>query len=173
METSWSFGPTRKRGFVSRHVKAFAIGTAIATMTATGIGFAIWLTGGTGRGFGKSSHLNSLVLLDIPSAEMTGDLFPGGDGDLSIRVSNTNNFPVFVRSVIFDSGNGVETQPTACNPSLLTAPGLPATNLSLGPIPANGQGTVVLNDVLHLDIGAPDNCQDTRFSVPLMITGSA
>lgn len=55
--------------------------------------------------------------------------------------------------------------------SQLSTPGLPATNLTLGPIPANGQGVAVLNDVLHLDVGVGNDCQDTRLSVPIMFDG--
>jgi hypothetical protein len=151
--------------------KILAATTVVAVMMLAGWATAQWLVGGAGRGFARAGHLEALTTVDLVRADVTGDLFPGQRGDLHIRVRNVNGFPVTITQVNFDGQAIITTDDANCPGSAVSTPGLPATNQSLGPIPANGTGTIVLADAVEMAANAPSACQDVLFSVPIALLG--
>src|SRR5437867_4038322 len=125
--------------------------TVVAVMMLAGWAVAQWLVGGAGNGFARAGHLEALTTVDLQRADVTGDLFPGQRGDLTIRITNPNGFPVIIRQVNFDGARIVTTDDGNCPGPNVSTPGLPATNQSLGPIPANGTGTIVLADAVEMN----------------------
>jgi hypothetical protein len=151
--------------------KFLTITTVAAVFMLSGWAVAQWLVGGAGNGFARAGHLEALTTVDLVRADVTGDLFPGQRGDLTIRISNPNGFPVTITQVNFDGQRIVLSDDAGCPGSNVSTPGLPATNQSLGPIPANGTGTIVLADAVELSAAAPSACQDVLFSVPIALLG--
>jgi hypothetical protein len=161
--------------FVKRHTKAFAIGSAIAVLTTAGIGIAAWLTSGPGNLYGKTGTLTAPNTLDV-SATLTGDIFPGGTGDLTVAWNNPNVAPQWIQSIV---ASGTPTVvPATCAPSQFSTDfsGIQAQLNLMGAAgrqipagdndPATAEKTIVFDNVLSLDIAAPTECQNAVFVRP-------
>ena len=79
-----------------------------ALVAACGAAIAAWSTSGSGNGYAKATTASAITLADA-SASTSGDLYPGGAGDLKIKISNPNTFPVRITAV---AGNGTITSDT-------------------------------------------------------------
>jgi len=83
-------------------------------------------------------------------------LFPGSNGDLSVKVTNPNAGPVTIKSVTGNSSI-TSSNPSGCSETNVAFP--PQTGLSLGPIPAGGTMVITVPNSVHLDADAPTTCQ--------------
>lgn len=156
------------RRFVKKHRVATA---ALGFILALSLGaVASWLVTGSGQGFAKAGTPVALTTLDIPSASLTGDLFPSGQGSLSIKIQNNNGFPVTITEVA-SAGTIISDNGAACASSNVTWVQTPKTGLTLGPVPASGSATVVVPNAVTLAANAPTTCQGMRFMVPVSLTG--
>jgi hypothetical protein len=93
---------------------------ALAAAIAAGIGIASWSLSGSGNGYAKATSASALTLADA-TAFTTADLYPGATGNVKLRVTNSNPFPVRVTAV---SGNGTITSDkgAACDVDRVLAP---------------------------------------------------
>jgi hypothetical protein len=161
--TSWSFGPRRRS-----HRKAIAIGATFAIAAFTLVAAAQWLTTGSGNGYSKAGSLQSLVIVDQSFTDIPATLFPGGNGSLSIKVTNPNSGPVTITSV---SGNSSISSSNESNCSQSNITFTDQTGLSLGPVPAGGT-TVLSVPGVHMDANASTLCQGVTFTIPVLVTGA-
>src|SRR5439155_25468521 len=69
------------------------------------IAYAAWTASGGGQGYAKAGTAQTLTTVDV-SASTTASLYPSGTGNVLIRISNPNPYPVLVASV---TGSGTIT----------------------------------------------------------------
>ena len=154
-------------------LKALAGLVAGLLLVSSGAAWAAWTkseNSNNGRGAARS------MAFDVAASVPTGDLYPGGQGDLKFAVTNTNPFPIKVTSVALQSAVTPLAANAACattggaalvtaNPVVLAAP----SNETIAPT-----GTVVytLDNALTLDVNANDSCQGATFQVPVTVTAA-
>ena len=177
MEASFAYGPKKKRGFIRRHLKAFVIGTALAVLTTTGLGIAAWIVSGNGNLYGKTGQLTAPNTVDV-STSITGDLFPGSTGDLTVAFSNPNVAPLFVSLIIqsgtpqvLPGGGGCDTNDFTTDfsaiQSQLNLLGAPGRMIPAGDGDSlTAEKTIVFTDVVTLSSAAPTGCQNQTFVRP-------
>jgi hypothetical protein len=146
---------------------------AVLALTACGAGLAAWLTQGSGTGSARVGTMQALTFAEASPAGAT-PVYPGGDGDLVVSVTNPNG-PLTLTSVQSD------TTVTAQNPNGWSAADVTdgscsggyatvsATGLSV-PV-ASGTSTITVPAAVHLGLSAPSACQG--HTLKLWITGTA
>src|SRR5207237_6745373 len=73
--------------------------SAVAVVATTAVTFGSWsVSSSAGSGYSKAKVALSLTLSDA-SASTGAQLYPGGPGDLWLKVPNSNRFAVAVPSV--------------------------------------------------------------------------
>lgn len=140
---------------------------ALGLLFAAGIAFAAWTATGTGSGYAKATTAQPLTTVDV-SASAAATLYPGATGDVELRISNPNPYPVVVSDV---TGNGAITaSDPACNVASVSF--TDQTGLSLN-VPASGAATFTLAGAVQMSSAANDNCQGATFTIPVALTGSS
>jgi hypothetical protein len=152
--------PRRKRTIV---VSALVLGVGVV---AVGVGFGAWSIGGTGNGAAKATTASSITLADA-SAYTSADLYPGATGNLKLRATNPNPFPVRITAV---SGNGTITSDkgAACDAST----GVTFTNqtgLTLD-LAAGATATLTVPSSVSMSNSSDNSCQGAVFTVPVSVT---
>ena len=155
----------RKR--VSRKL---AVVTTMVCLTAVALVYAAWTTNGSGSGYAKAGTAQALSTVDV-SASTSATLYPGGPaGDVSIRISNPNSYPVTVTSV---AGNGSITPDAGhagCTTTGVTF--TDQTGLSIA-VPANGQTTTTLSGAASMSNASVNACQGATFTIPVTLSGAS
>jgi hypothetical protein len=133
---------------------------------AIGIGVAAWSVSGSGNGSAKAATASALSLADA-SAFTSADLYPGASGNLKLRVTNPNSFPIRITAV---SGNGTITSDkgAACDAST----GVTFTNqsgLALD-VGAGATATLTIASSVSMSNASDNSCQGAVFTVPVTIT---
>jgi hypothetical protein len=155
----------RKR--VSRKL---AVVTTMVAFSAVALVYAAWTTNGSGSGYAKAGTAQALTTVDV-SASTTATLYPGGPaGDVSIRISNPNSFPVTVTGV---AGNGAITADAGHAGCTTTGVSFTdQTGLSIG-VPAGGQTTATLTGAASMSNASLNACQGATFTIPVTISGAS
>ena len=157
---------------VSRKI---AVLTTLAALAVVGLVYAAWTTNGSGSGYAKAGTAQALSTVDV-SASTTATLYPGGPaGDVEIRVSNPNTYPVTVTGV---SGSGAIT-PDAGHAGCTTT-GVSFTNqtgLTIS-VPAkvgavNGETQTTLSGAASMSNASVDGCQGATFTIPVTLSGAS
>jgi hypothetical protein len=145
--------------------------SAVAVTAAGGVTFGSWtVASSAGNGYAKALSAVSLTVLDA-SAATTSQLYPGGSGDLYLKVTNSNPFAVTITSV---TGNGAITSDkgAACN----AATGVSFTNTSgLSQVVGAAGATVSfsLPGKIAMSTASDTTCQGAIFSVPVTLTATS
>ena len=138
-----------------------------------GVAHAYWSSGGSGQGSGATTTAAAIVV----SAGTPGTaLYPGGNANVTLTVSNPNAFSVHFSSLALDVGRGtggftVDAGHSGCGVSALSFP--TQTNAGAGwSVPAtvgavDGNLSITLVNALLMDLGAADACQGAAFTVAL------
>ncbi len=145
---------------------------AIAALTATvagGVTLGNWTVSGSGNAYAKAKTAEALTLTDA-SASTTAQLYPGGSGDVKLRVTNPNGVDVTVTGV---SGNGAITSDkgAACNAST----GVSFTNqtsLTLS-LAAGATTTFTLTGAASMTNASDNSCQGAVFTIPVTVTATS
>jgi hypothetical protein len=141
----------------------------VAAAIATGIAWAAWNTSGSGTGYAKAASSSDLVLADA-SAATGADLFPGAGGDVKVKVTNPNAFPVRITAVT-GTGAITSTGGAACNASTgVTFTDQTGLSLDLDP---GETDTFTLNDAVSMSNASANACQGAVFSVPVTVSGAS
>ena len=155
----------RKR--VSRKL---AVVTTMVALAAVGLVYAAWTTNGSGSGYAKAGSAQALTTVDV-SASTSATLYPGGPaGDVSIRISNPNSFPVTVTGV---SGNGsisADAGHAGCTTTGVSFSD--QTGLSIS-VPASGQTTATLSGAATMSNASLNACQGATFTIPVTLSGAS
>lgn len=150
--------------------RKLAVVTTMVALTVVGLVYAAWTTNGTGSGYAKAGTAQALTTVDV-SASTTATLYPGGPaGDVTIRISNPNTYPVTVTGV---SGSGAIT-PDAGHASCTTT-GVTFTDqtgLSIS-VPASGATTQTLSGAASMSNASVNGCQGATFTIPVTLSGAS
>jgi hypothetical protein len=145
---------------------------AVAVLALVGVAIAAWSTSTSGNAYSKGATASAITLSDA-SASTTGDLYPGGTGDLKLKVANPNAFPVRITAVALQSGGSISSNVTACNSG---GTGVTLTNQSglTIDLAANAAASVVtLTGVVHMASSSDSNCQGAVFTIPVDVTAAS
>lgn len=163
--------------FLSRP-RLFGVAIALVAVLATaGLVSAAWLANGTGSGYAKAGTSQALTTVDA-SASTTATLYPGASGDVTLKVSNPNPFPVRVTGVAL---NGTAASITADSGHASCSPtGMSFTNqtgLTID-VPAkagatNGSATTTLTAAAAMSNASADGCQGATFTIPVNLTAAS
>lgn len=160
----------RKR--VSRKL---AVLTIMAAVSAVGLVYAAWTTNGTGSGYAKAGTAQALSTVDV-SASTTATLYPGGPaGDVTIRISNPNPYPVTVTGVAGSGAITPDAGHAACTTTGVTF--TDQTGLSIS-VPAkagavNGETQTTLSGAASMSNASVNGCQGATFTIPVTLSGAS
>jgi hypothetical protein len=144
--------------------------SAVAVMATTAVTFGSWsVSSSAGSGYSKAKVALSLTLSDA-SASTTAQLYPGGTGDIWIKVTSSNPFAVTVTSVT-GAGTITSDKGAACDAST----GVTFTNTT-GLTQAVGAGATVtfsLAGKVAMSNASDNSCQGAVFSVPITLAATS
>jgi hypothetical protein len=148
------------------------IGGAVTLIVlgVVGLVYAAWTATGTGSGYAKAQNAQALTTVDV-SATTPATLYPGADGNVVLRISNPNPYPVQVTDV---TGNGTIT-PDAGHAAGCTTTGVTfddQTGQAIN-VPANGETETTLNNAAHMSNASSNGCQGATFTIPVSLTGAS
>jgi len=181
----------RKVGRSRRARFAFAV---LGASLAASVGYAAsnWVVGlaGGSSGEAQSGTVSNLTITAVASPAATNLLYPGGNGDVVLTISNPNAFPVTVTAVNLPTNttyatgyttSALSTTQTGC---LAATPSDVIWNYSTGssgtshtlttPLTvaasaqANNPLTVTLTNDASMTAAAPAACEATFFSMPAL-----
>jgi hypothetical protein len=144
--------------------------SAVAVVATSAVTFGSWsVSSSAGSGYSKAKLALNLTLSDA-SASTTAQLYPGGTGDLWVKVTNPNPFAVTVTSV---TGAGAITadKGAACD----AATGVTFTNTT-GLSQAVGAGATVtfsLAGKVAMSNASDNSCQGAVFTVPITLAATS
>jgi hypothetical protein len=148
-----------------------AIALLLALVVA-GIAISAWSTSTSGNAYSKATTASALVLSDA-SASTSGDLYPGGTGDLKLKVANPNSFPVRITAVSLTSGGTITSNVAGCNSG---GTGVTLTNqsgLTLD-LAANAAASVLtVSGAVHMSSSSDTTCQGAIFTIPVDVTAAS
>jgi hypothetical protein len=115
-----------------------------------------------------------LTTVDV-SASTSATLYPGGSGDVLLRIKNPNPYAVTVSAV---SGNGSITPDaghSGCSPTGVTF--TDQTGLTIN-VPAksggvDGEVETTLTNAASMSNASVNACQGATFAIPVSLTGSS
>jgi hypothetical protein len=169
---------------------ALLAGTAAFAATNWTVG----LSGGS-SGEGQSGTVSNLTISAVSSPAASNLLYPGGNGDVVVTISNPNSFPVTITAVNLPTNttyangyttNGLSAPQAGCqavtpsdviwNFSTATS-GSSHTLTTPLVVAASGQSnnplTVTLTNDASMTAAAPAACENTFFSMPSLTGVSA
>ena len=140
----------------------------LAVLIAGGVTLGSWTVAGSGSGYAKATSSQNLVLGDA-SASTTGDLYPGGQGVVEVKVTNNNPFAVTITSVSAGAG-AVTSNSAGCNAASVTFNNQTGLSLSLG---AGATQTFPLANGASMSSAAVDACQNAVFTIPVTVAATS
>jgi hypothetical protein len=150
--------------------KKLTVGALFAgAMLAGSIAFAAWTATGSGSGYAKATSAQVLTTVDV-SATTDATLYPGATGDVELRISNPNPYPVLVTSVA-----GAGTIDSSTTPACDASTGVTFTDqssLSIA-VPANGTADAVLTGSVAMSNASHTSCQGAVFTIPVTLSGQS
>ena len=152
--------PRRKRTLL------IALIVAVLGVVAVGVGIGAWSITGSGNGSAKATTASAITLADA-SAFTSADLYPGATGNLKLRATNPNPFPVRITAV---SGNGTITSDkgAACDASTgVTLANQSGLTLDLA---AGATATLTVPNAVSMSNSSDNSCQGAVFTVPVSLT---
>jgi hypothetical protein len=138
-----------------------------------GVAFAAWTASGTGTGYAKAVTAQALSTLDV-SAQTSADLYPGGDGDVKLKISNPNAYPIEITDVSGEGAITTASDDAACDAS--TGVSFEDQSYSNGSgldVPANGSATFTLSDAVSMSNASANACQGEVFEIPVSLSGQS
>src|SRR5919202_3588413 len=145
--------PRRKRTLL------IALIVVVLGVVAVGVGIGAWSITGSGNGSAKATTASAITLADA-SAFTSADLYPGATGNLKLRATNPNPFPVRITAV---SGNGTITSDkgAACDASTgVTLANQSGLTLDLA---AGATATLTVPNAVSMSNSSDNSCQGAIF----------
>lgn len=149
--------------------RLISAGITVIVLGVVGLVYAAWTTSGSGSGYAKAQSAQALTTVDV-SASTAATLYPGASGDVQIRVSNPNAYPVRVTGV---TGNGAITADSG-HPGCVTTGVSFAdqTGLTLD-VSANGTADRTFTGAASMSNASDNGCQGATFTIPVSLTGAS
>jgi hypothetical protein len=138
-------------------------------MLASSIAYAAWTATGSGSGYAKATSAQALTTVDV-SATTTATLYPGATGNVSLRITNPNPYPVRVTSV---AGSGtIDSNATAACDASTGVTFTDQTGLTLD-VAASSSATFNLVGSVAMSNSSHTDCQGAVFTIPVTLTGAS
>ena len=156
----------------SRSKRLAGGGVLLIVLAITGLVYAAWTTSGSGSGYAKAGSSQALSTVDS-AASSTATLYPGATGNVTLKVSNPNSYPVRITSVTLNGTNAAITADSG-HPGCVTT-GVSFTdqlNQTID-VAANSTTTAVLNNAVSMSNASDNGCQGATFSIPVSLTGAS
>lgn len=152
-----------------RPAKLAAIAAVVVLGAAAGgRAYGYFTAPGGGEGTAPVAGIEPLALLD-PLDDATADrLYPGGEGDLLVRVQNPNGFAVVLERVQPAAAGEIRSDAPGCAELV----GVVDERLTIEPPVRVDPGATVdlrLPRAVRLDASAPDGCQGATFAIPVRV----
>lgn len=173
----------RSRWSLRTKVMSATMGTVMAGATAyAATNWFVGLNGGSSAE-GQSATITNLTISAVASPTATNLLYPGANGDVVLKVSNPNAFPVTLTAVQLPANTAFAAGYTDSALSAVNG-GCTATNSGVGwnfatgtsgsshtlttplTVGANNTLTVTLTNEASMATTAPAACAGTYFSMP-------
>jgi len=169
--------------------RRLVVGGAIATsiVVSAGAAFAYFTATGSGTGQAQAASVSNLTITAVAVPSPTNQLYPGAAGDVVLKITNPNVFPVTITAVQLPANttyatgyaNSNLTSPIAgCTSDAGAHPSLVAWNFATGSsgsshtlIPVtvganNATLTVTMTSDALMGASAPAACEAAYFSMP-------
>jgi len=163
------------KGKLTKRLTAGTIVLGVALVAS--VAFAAWTATGSGSGYSQATTAQALSTVDV-SASTSAQLYPGGTGDMTIRFSNPNPYPVQVTGV---SGSGL--------PAGITSDKVGCTGASTGVVFTNqtgltidvpaavgvtpGEASATLTGAVAMTNASVNACQGAIFTIPVTLSGAS
>jgi hypothetical protein len=144
-----------------------ALAIALVGTVSVGVAIAAWNVGGGGTGYAKATRVLALTTEDA-SALATGDLYPGGRGDLVFRWHNPNRFPVRITEIRAAGPISVDADHPNCVNHGVTF--TDQRDVGFDVAPGESAGIIIVSG-LTMAADADDGCQEAGFSLPVTAKG--
>ena len=143
----------------------------IAVLIAGGVTLGSWAVGSApGNGYAKATSGSNLTLSDA-SASTTAQLYPGGSGDVVVKVTNPNPFAVTIGSVDGTGAAITSDKGATCDASTGVAF---ANQDTLSVLVGAGQTrTFVLTGAASMDNTAAQACENAVFTIPVTVSATS
>jgi hypothetical protein len=152
------------------------LASALLATTGAGVAYAAWTSNGTGTGTAAagSAQVLTTITLEGTAVAAGGLLYPGGTGDVVVKVHNPNPYPVRLTSI---APNGAVTAVAGTGAGTCTTTGVTFDGATWSDdshvVGANGDVKFKLADTAHMANTSDDGCQGATFSVPVTIAGAS
>ena len=135
-----------------------------------------WFTGGGGGSATASSDNPSSVAVTLSAGSPSSSLYPGGNADVAVTLTNANSYPVHVDELSLDTSQGTngfdvdnDHATAGCDVSALSFNGPQNAGWT---VPAHqgstdGSLSVHLSNAVSMASSAADACQGASFTVYL------
>jgi hypothetical protein len=156
---------SRRGKIFGRKAKALVTGLVVGAMFAAGVAAAAWLTSGSGSAYSKAGTEQALSTQNA-SADVTAPLFPGGTGDVALRVVNPNQ-AMTLTGVDFSSATvtGAGGIGSCSTTGVTISQSVVDTWLADGqPLP-NGTTSFDIPDAASMSNAADSGCQGATFTI--------
>lgn len=160
----------RKRKLDRRSKVVLSLAAAAAVLVNAGAAYAYWRLNGAGTGVAVAGTAIELKLQG--RSDDSRPLYPGGTTNLTVEVTNQNDFPIKITSVVAGDG-AVSADPDhragGCRTTgvVIAAEVLPVA----WEVPRNTIGVFTVPDGLKMTNNSDSACQGATFTIPVRATG--
>jgi hypothetical protein len=160
--------------FKSRRLRVVAIAAA-AVLGGGGSAIGFFATAGSGIGHATVGNPDPITIAAGATPSASEQLFPGGTGSVTARITNPNPFRIHINSLLLDTAQGTDgfSGPGGCDLSALhyTAQTNGTTGWDVPKRDSHGDGVLDLDleDAVSMDTEATDACQGGPFTVYLKV----
>ena len=163
----------RRMRRVNRRTKVILTVAAVAAVAANaGAAWAYWRVTGTGTGTAQAGAVIELSLKGRSDDDKP--LFPGGTSDLTVTVTNRNNFPIRITTVSAGEGKTVADEghrAAGCRTTgVVVAKDVYEVSWQVA---QDTIGVFTLPDGIRMTNSSDSACQGATFTIPVQATGSS
>ena len=132
----------------------------------SGAAYAYFTSSGHGTGSAITGSMQK-VMISSATATPTSELQPGGTADVTLEVTNPNNFTVTLVSVVGSGNIFADSGHPGCTTTGVTFTDQTSLNT---PISAGATATIDLPGAAAMSSASSADCQGATFSIPVTIS---
>jgi hypothetical protein len=150
------------------------LGAVVALVLGLGAGTAFAYFTSTGHGSGAASTGTPLSVTVLQaSGTVTNKLYPGGSGDLRVKLDNPNSYPVTIVAIAAGSGTVTSSGGVgACTNTGVSVSPQSGLNIPVASdaSPPTYPVSVIIPGGVSMSTNSDSGCQSATFQVPITIT---